>query len=225
MSKFMRTPKGRVEWAKVVTPDFKFDKAGIYSCDFYLKADDPATQEMCAELDELVEEAKNDAIEENPKRKPLTAPAYEVVTDDDGNETGEIKFKFKLKAQGKTKEGKIYKQRPAVLDSKGTPVLKFDDEGDVVNDGFRIGNGTTAKIAFEPRKYFMASSKTAGVSLRLKAIKLIKLEAYAGGGSYFEEEEEEDGYVAKEDDTPVKAKNGNKKQEAFDDDDEENEDF
>lgn len=214
MSKFIRTPKGRAEWAKVVTPDFKFDKAGIYSTDLYLKADDPEVQEMCAKLDDLVEEAKNEAIEENPKRKPLTAPAYEICTDDDGNETGEIKFKFKLKAQGKTKEGKIYNQRPAVVDSKGNPILKFDEDGDVTNDGFRIGNGSVVKIAFEPRKYFMASSKTAGVSLRLRALQVVKLEAFAGGGNYFEEEDE--GYEVKEDEP--KAKNGNsKKDEHFSD--------
>lgn len=189
MSKFVRTPKGRAEWAKVVKPDTKFDPAGVYSVDLYLKADDPEVQEMCAKLDDLVEEAKNDAIEENPKRKPLTAPAYEVATDDDGNETGEIKFKFKLKAQVKTKEGKTYNQRPTLVDAKGTPILKFDGDGDVINDGFKIGNGSVVKVAYEPVKYFVAGTKTAGVSLRLRALQLIKLEQYSGGGDFFEEEE------------------------------------
>lgn len=203
MSKYIRTPKGKVNWAKVIVPDTKFDPAGIYSVDLYLKADDPEVQELCTKLDELVEEAIADAIEENPKRKPLSAPAYEAETDDDGNETGLIKFKFKLKAQVKTKDGKIYKQRPTVVDSKGVPVLKFNSDGDVMNDGFKIGNGSVAKVAFEPVKYFVASSKQAGVSLRLRALQLIKLEEY-GGGDFFEEEE---GYEFKDE----KANNGDKK--------------
>lgn len=190
MSKYTRTPKGRAEWAKIVKADTKFDAAGIYSVDLYLKADDPEVQELCAKLDDLVEEAKNDAIEENPKRKPLTAPAYEAVTDDDGNETGELKFKFKLKAQVKTKDGKVYKQRPFVVDAKGNPILKFDADGDPLNDGFKVGNGSVVKVAFEPIKYFVASSKTAGVSLRLRAVQIIKLvEFNGGGGDFFEEEE------------------------------------
>lgn len=190
MSKYIRTPKGRAEWAKVITPDTKFDPAGVYSVDLYLKADDPEVQELCAKLDDLVEEAKNDAIEENPKRKPLTAPAYEVVTDDSGNETGELKFKFKLKAQVKTKDGKTYRQRPMLVDAKGNPILKFDSDGDPINDGFKIGNGSIVKLAYEPVKYFVAGTKTAGVSLRLRAMQIIKLvEFNGGGGDFFEEEE------------------------------------
>lgn len=189
MSKYSRTPKGRLEWAKVVKPDTKFDEGGIYSVDLYLKAGEPDVQELCAKLDELVEEAKQDAIEENPKRKPLTAQPYEAVTDDEGNETGEIKFKFKLKATGKTKAGEVYKQRPIVVDAKGVPILKFNSEGDVINDGFKVGNGSIGKIAFEPKKYFMASTKTAGVSLRLRGVQLIKLVEFSGGGDLFEEEE------------------------------------
>lgn len=189
MSKYTRTPKGRAEWAKVVKADTKFDAAGIYSVDLYMKADDPEVQELCAKLDDLVEEAKNDAIEENPKRKPLTAPAYEAVTDDNGDETGELKFKFKLKAQVKTKDGKVYNQRPVVVDAKGTPILKFDGEGEPINDGFKIGNGSIIKVAFEPIKYFVASTKTAGVSLRLRAVQVIKLVEFNAGGDFFEEEE------------------------------------
>jgi hypothetical protein len=62
--------------------------------------------------------------------------------------------------------------------------------GDPINDGFKVGNGSVVKVAFEPIKYFVASSKTAGVSLRLRAVQIIKLvEFNGGGGDFFEEEE------------------------------------
>lgn len=191
MSKYIRTPKGKSKYAWVSKADTKFNPDGEYKINLIADAEDPEVQELCARLDALVEEAKAKAIEENPKRSPLTAPAYESVTDDKGNETGEVTFKFKLKAKVKTKDGKSYQQRPTVFDAKGKPITDLDD--------FGIGDGSIVKVAFDPVTYFMASTKTAGVSLRLKAVQVIKLESWNGGGSFGFEEEEGYEYSAQKD--------------------------
>lgn len=187
----LKTPRGKVQWAKVVTPDTKFDANGIYSVDMLLKADDPATQEMCETLDKQVQEAVAKQMDERPERfkslpngQPLTASPY---TEEDN---GLIKFKFKLKAKGTTKSGEVYTQRPIVVDAKGQNILRIAEDGRVMNNSFSIGNGSTCTVHYQMIPYFVASTKQCGVSLRLKAIQVFKLEKYNAGGMDFEESDE-----------------------------------
>lgn len=183
----LKTPRGKVQWAKVVTPDTKFDPKGVYTIEMNLPVDDPACQEMCELLDKTIQEAVDKELENRPERfkslpggSPLTAPAYTEV---DGN----IKFKFKLKAAITTKSGETYTQRPIVVDSKGQSVLRVVD-GKVMNNNFSIGNGSVCAVHYQPIPYFVASTKQVGVSLRLKAVQIFKLEKF-GGGFDFEEED------------------------------------
>ena len=115
---------------------------------------------------------------------------YETVVDDDGNETGDLEFKFKQKAVVTSKKtGKSYEIKPKVFDAKGQPITK----------PLPLGNGSTIKVAFEPSPYFVAATKVVGVSLRGFDIQVIDLVEYgAGTGSVFGAEE---GFELDEDDT------------------------
>ena len=104
---------------------------------------------------------------------------YKEVEDDNGNETGEIQMKFKMKAKIQLKDGSVYEPKPVVVDSKAQPIKDPD---------FRIGNGSICRIQFDASPYCMPSTKTAGVSLRLNAVQVLSLVEY-GGNSDFEEEE------------------------------------
>ena len=172
--------QGKAMWAKVHDPDTKFDANGIYSVSVLVPEEE--AQEMCEHLDGLAKKKLAEEMKDG-KRKDLTLKkAYAPATDKDGNETGEIEFKVKVKAKFQSKQGQWFTQKPVVVDSKRTPLDKET----------LIGNGSLIKVAFEPIPYTMMTSKTCSVSLRLKGVQVINLVEYQG--DLFEDE---DGFIAK----------------------------
>lgn len=199
--KISKSPKGKSMWAKVVMPDTKFDPDGVYEINLVVDEDDPEIKEWCADLEAMVEEKVQEEIEANPSRfkkmpdeRPLTALPLKEVEDQDGNETGELSFKFKLKAVGKNRKGETYTRRPLVVDAKGNPIVKLGSDGKVLNGDFKIGNGSVVRCHYVPLPYYMASTRTVGVSLQLKAVQVIKLVEFGDSGYDFDEE---DGYEYK----------------------------
>lgn len=199
--KISKSPKGKAMWAKVVMPDTKFDPDGVYEINLVVDEDDPEIKEWCADLEKMVEEKVQEELEANPSRfkkmpdeRPLTTLPVKDVEDMDGNETGELSFKFKLKAVGKNRKGETYSRRPLVVDAKGNPIVKLASDGSVLNSDFKIGNGSTVRCHYVPMPYYMASTRTCGVSLQLKAVQVVKLVEYGNSGYDFDEE---DGYEYK----------------------------
>ena len=143
--------------------------------------------QMCEKLEAIVQAKFAEAVENDPRLKntlttqPVCQPVYDRETGDD---TGNVEFKFKLKAKVRKRDGTYYEQEPAVFDAKVKPMDK----------SVLIGNGSKVKVAFEPVPYVMPSTKKAGVSLRLKAVQVIDLIEY--GNSASSVFDEEDGYVA-----------------------------
>tara|TARA_A200000159_G_scaffold163732_1_gene190904 strand:- start:783 stop:1397 length:615 start_codon:yes stop_codon:yes gene_type:complete len=185
MAKNILVLEGTAQWAKVFEPDTKFNPLGDYSINLQMTAAQAA--EMSEQLDQIVQAKFNEAIKEDPRLKTTltTQPVCQPVFDrETGDDTGNVEFKFKLKAKIQKRDGTWYEQQPAVLDSKKVPMT---------ND-ILIGNGSRVKVAFEPIPYVMASTKKAGVSLRLKAVQVIDLVEY--GNSAASVFDEEDGFVA-----------------------------
>lgn len=176
--------QGNALWAKVFEPDTKFDPNGTYSIQVTIPEEEAAG--ICEYLDKVVQERFDEEVKAKPKMKNSlsTKAGYEPHYDKDGNETGLVEFRFKLKAKVQTRDGSLYDQKPIVVDAKRNPM----DSNNL------IGNGSTVKVAFEPIPYVMASTKQVGVSLRLKGVQVIELVEYGNGGaSMFDEEE---GFVA-----------------------------
>lgn len=176
--------QGNALWAKVFEPDTKFDPNGTYSIQVTIPEEEAAG--ICEYLDKVVQERFDEEVKAKPKMKNSlsTKAGYEPHYDKDGNETGLVEFRFKLKAKVQTRDGSMYDQKPIVVDAKRNPM----DSNNL------IGNGSTVKVAFEPIPYVMASTKQVGVSLRLKGVQVIELVEYGNGGaSMFDEE---DGFVA-----------------------------
>lgn len=177
--------QGNALWAKVFEPDTKFDSNGIYSIQVTMPEAEAAG--VCEYLDSVIQERFDEEVKAFPKKKNSlsTKAAYEPHYDKDGNETGLVEFRFKLKAKVQTRDGSLYEQKPIVVDAKRAPM----DSDNL------IGNGSVVKVAYEPIPYVMASTKQVGVSLRLKGVQVLELVEYGGGSgaSMFEEEE---GFVA-----------------------------
>jgi len=177
--------KGNAKWAKVFEPDTRFDPEGSYSIQVLVPEVEAA--EVCEQLDAMVQTKLAEVVKEQPKLKAVlsTRKAYEEELDDDGNPTGNLIFKTKMKARIKARDGRVYEQKPAVVDAKRTPMSGNE----------LIGNGSVVKVALEPAPYMMPSTKQVGISMRLKAVQVINLVEYgsSGASSIFDEEE---GYVA-----------------------------
>jgi hypothetical protein len=190
-NKKITTPVGKAIWPHLNTPDTTFDKdGGIYAVTLRLHA---------SEATELIEEitsvfADNMAkLERETGKKPKAAsmPVKDSV-DEDGNPTGEVDIKFKLKAVGKS-GGDTWEQRPALFDSSGRPLTEV------------VGAGSTVKVGAEVVPYFTASVG-AGVTLRLKAVQVIELVEYSKGGDFNAWSfEKEDGFVSKGKEEPTVA--------------------
>jgi len=175
--------KGTASWAKVFEPDTKFNPEGVYSINVSIPEADAA--HVCEQLDSLLTDYSTKVVKEKPQLKATlsTRTPYETEYDDDGNETGNVLFKAKMKASGTTKEGRTWQRKPVVVDSKLTPLTKST----------LIGNGSSVIVAVEPSPYYMPSNKQAGVSLRMVGVQVTNLVEYQGANSIFDEE---DGFVS-----------------------------
>ena len=176
--------KGKAKWAKVFEPDTRFVEDGEFSTQVIMSEAEAAS--VCEQFDALIDEAYDKAVKEKPALKASLSkrPVTEPEIDQDGNETGDVVVKTKLKAIVRAKNGNSYKQKVQVVDSKRKPM----------GSDLAIGNGSVIKAAVEPVTYVMASTKQVGVSLRLKALQVIDLvESGASAESIFDDE---DGFVA-----------------------------
>ena len=183
MAKTAKMMKGTALWAKVFEPDTKFDANGIYSVNVLIP--EAEAVELCEYLDGVVQQRYAEEVKAKPKLKNglSTKTPYEPEYDQNGDPTGNIEFKLKLKAKVQARDGSTYEQKPIVVDAKRTPMSADTN----------VGNGSVIKVAYEPIPYMMASTKQVGVSLRLKGVQILELVEYGNGASMFDEE---DGYVS-----------------------------
>lgn len=205
------TPRGVLIYPHLTEPDTKFVKdGGEYHTKFALQADDDATEAFIEKL----EEVRAAYIKENPDelkpavlKKAKQTDLYEEEVDDEGNETGRVIFKFKLKAVVQT-ANKSWEQKPRLFDSAAEPIA----------DDISIWTGSEGKCNLELFPYFMQTTKEFGVSMRVKAVQILKLESGGSGGSADDFGfGEEDGFVSESSGSSNGFEN---ESEDYDDDDE-----
>lgn len=163
------TPTGTAVYPYLIKPDTQFDADGEFKVGLVLSGTD--ANSVMATIDKAMAGALEKAKSENPtKAKKIKAanPPYSEVTDEEGQETGETKFNFKMKAKITTKDGTVIHQRPGIFDAAGQPMMNAS-----------IGGGTKMKISAELVPYF-TDLVGAGITLRLKAVQVIELVEYTG---------------------------------------------
>tara|TARA_Y100000004_G_scaffold195969_1_gene264513 strand:- start:1130 stop:1891 length:762 start_codon:yes stop_codon:yes gene_type:complete len=175
MNKTFTTAKGIAHYPYISAPDTKFDEQGHYKVNLCLSKDDasPVLDIIKQEVLEGIKALKKDKPNLDIKQAPLP---FSDEVDEEGNPTGNIIIKFKSKA--------AYK--PAIFDSKGTPMMKSNIyAGSVIKV-----NGSCA--------FFHTQMIGAGVSLRLRAVQVIQYVEGASGATKFGFEEES-GFTVEED--------------------------
>ena len=100
MAKNILVLEGTALWAKVFEPDTKFNPLGDFSINLQMPLADAAV--MSEKLESIVQAEFNEAIEKDPRLKNTlsTQEVCQPVYDrDTGDDTGNVEFKFKLKAK------------------------------------------------------------------------------------------------------------------------------
>ena len=192
------SPKGVFRYPALTSPDYgtkEFPKAdGEYKVQLILTEAEaqPLIEKLQPLFDAAISEGhekfKELKVEQRKKLGELKinefyATEYDQQTEDP---TGNLIFKFTMRASGKNLKGETWTRKPALFDAKGTPL----------KDVKAIWGGTVGKVSFEASPYFISGSGTSGLKLRLTAAQIIDLVSGGGrdaGGFGFEKE---DGYEA-----------------------------
>lgn len=179
------SPEGVSKYAWLTKPDTKFDKDGHFKVNLVVSAEEaqPLIKQIDAEMKKSAEIAK----EKNKKAVKMANAPYEPELDDAGQETGNIEFKFKRKAQIISSDGKVVPFKVAIFDSQGKPMTDVN-----------VWSGSKMKVSAELVHWFTAMAG-AGVSLRLRAVQITELvEGGAGNAEGYGFDKVEGGYVAEE---------------------------
>lgn len=130
--------------------------------------------DLCAQLDALAQEALANAQADpkkvaaaKAKRKTieLNAP-YVPELDKEGNETGNILFKFKTNASAQVNGVLKVFAAPFICDGQAKPIT----------ENINMYSGSVIKVNFSPTPYFTALTSCAGVSLRINGVQVLKLQ-------------------------------------------------
>ena len=196
----MRTPIGTAVYPHLSQPDTKFNEDGEYHTKLRIPMKDAS--ELLETLESLYETEYKKICKEKKKQKlkRFDFPWTEEL-DDEGNETGNVLLKLKMKA--KTKEGQNI--RPLIVDSKREPMAEM------------IGSGSQLKVAFNPWCWFVPMLGV-GMTLRIQGVQVLDLVEYSSGRSGKDLFEDEDGFETvagaledqeEQDDSPVTSKAAN----------------
>lgn len=177
------TPKGLAQYPSIKTPDTKFNPEGDYKVNLVME-DDEKTNALVSKLEAILE----DFYENDDNVKQAISKGRKVVTQDiyEKDEEGRIVMKFKQKAVITKKDGSKIPVKIRQFDSKGKPI-------DV-----NIGRDSVIKVSFTANPYYMPSTRTCGLSLRLLAVQVISLNEFGDASASSYGFEEEEGYNGEE---------------------------
>jgi len=188
------SPSGEAVWPWITRADTEHDKAGVFHTDLSVPFEE--AQEFIATL----EKARDAFIQTLPVNKQksltpkavyfeeLTRPEYpEESTKEeraairdawDGEPTGNVVFRFKLKNNVTTKDGETFTQTPVVVDDK----TGEDIEGAVFG-------GSIIRVKGQIVPYKNDAAGIVGVTLRMKSVFVIELVGgeSGDGGTFWRE--------------------------------------
>ena len=174
MSK-IKTPAGVSIYPNLLEPtNFKGEGPLNYDCKLKFNLKDEGVSELISTLEEAHAKGKEGINERRAKfgEKPLShgqlkkdAPTpWTKEEDDEGEPTGYVVVKAKLKAERMIK-GSPVKQRPAV----------FDDKGKAWDMDTAIWGGSIIRMSVEPQPWYMAPIGGYGMTLQLRAAQVVSL--------------------------------------------------
>ena len=197
------SPKGIAIYPHLVQPDTKYEALGLYKVD--LSVDSQEAAPLIANI-KLAQQKAKEKAPKGKRIKEAELPYYNEL-DDEGQETGRVIFRFKMRAKVIPKNGgDSWEQKPKF----------FDASGKLLDDVESIWGGSILKVSADLAPWYMAA-KGAGVTARLKAVQIIDLKTGGGADASSFGFEATEGYSAPQVETA--------QDEGFVEDEEETEDF
>ena len=184
------SPAGEAVFPWITRADTEHDASGVFHTDLSVPLE--LAEEFIAKLENARDEflttlsaAQQATLVARPVYKlELTRPVFEPgITDDEkaaikaafvGTETGNVLFRFKLKAQVTPKVGEAFTQAPIVVTA---------DTGERVESP--VYGGSIIRVRGQIVPYTNVAAAMVGVTLRLKAVQVIELQTGGPGGSSF----------------------------------------
>lgn len=157
----LTTPKGIAQFAWLNKADTKFNDMGEYKVNLIVP--ETEAKAFCKQ----VSEARDAFIAGDKKKKKAPLP-FEKEVDDQGNETGNIIIKTKVK-NSRTRDGGVWERKPKLFDAIGQ---KIDAN---------IGGGSTIKVNVQVYIWDVATAGGVGVMLQPVAVQVIDLVEFGGG--------------------------------------------
>jgi len=170
------SPAGELIWPCLLKPDTKFDEAGVYKTKLKVRADDPLAVKFQELLEKVQQEEHDRQVQEAELKKKGSGKKVKLA-DLPSEETEEngvdyLVFNFKSKASYTDKKTQQVVERKIAL---------FDGKGKALTHDLKIGTGTVARISVFVSPFYTALLG-AGVTLRIRAVKILKLKEFTGGG-------------------------------------------
>ena len=162
------TPVGELVYPWVTRADTRYDPDGVFQTKLLLPFEN--AQELIARLEGVRADFVGTLDVAKQKSYSLT-PVFEDELDEEGETTGNVLFKFKLKALVTPREGDPFTQAPVVINA---------DDGSAVAEP--VYGGTMARIKGQIVPYTNAASKVAGVTLRFRCVQVHELVTGTGTG-------------------------------------------
>ncbi|WP_439426641.1 hypothetical protein [Stenotrophomonas sp. T8] len=183
------SPKGTAVWPRLNEPDTKFKPEGEYTVSLAFDPNDKDFKALAKKLETRRDELFQEFLSENPKKKKGSevAPVFTEETDENGDDTGRVLVKFKMKASGVSKRtGKKFTMRPDIFDARGK---KIDNPP-------QIGGGSELKVSYEIGGSFVESAKKFYLTCYMVAVQVIELVEFGQRNAKDYGFGEEDGYEA-----------------------------
>lgn len=196
------SPKGTAKFPHLTIPDTKFKAGGEYHINVICsrasalkhiekleaaakKAFADAVAELNATIASSTGEKKAKAKKSLEALKQGDLPVRPLY-DDEGNETDQVEMVFKCNATYKDKAGDEKEIKPKLFAADGSDFPK----------GIDIWSGSVVRASGLINPYYIPGTNMAGVSLRLSAVQVIKVNNGSSGGDSsrygFEPEEGDD---------------------------------
>lgn len=189
------SPVATLGWpAAIDVPDTHFsdekneNDKGDFKARIVMDKDSPECKKFLAELEALYEQGYQEACTANNKKSLKTdddsRPWAEEKDRDTDEPTGNMVFRFKLKARVEKKDGTFFDQRPKV----------FGSDAKLLSNVPPIGPGSKVQIAGQVHCWFTSKF---GMTLWLEGVKLVELVEKNSGGTAADYgfEAEEGGYT------------------------------
>lgn len=183
------SPVGEAVFPWITKADTEFDASGVFRTDLSVPFD--AAQDFIAKLEKVRTDfiqtlpiGKQSALIARPVyREELSRPVYpEDATDEQkkairdswvGEPTGNVLFRFKLKAHVDTEDGGFDQ----------APVVVMAASGERVESP--VYDGSMIRIRGQIVPYTNAAAGMVGITLRMKAVQVIELVSSSGDGGFW----------------------------------------